>query len=446
MAKKTIEKITPYVILLIIGIFLLLLFSIVRTSVFGQVDEEQHIYFEIVFLLLLAVLGELAVIYTKQPSVMILMVIGILISPSFISIFWEAVSAINFPIIELPKEAPEILKDQGVLHVFAQLGAIILLFKVGLHNKIENIFSRENLIVAALGVVVPFVAGYFYAINEGGSFAYSMFVGAALTATSVGVTVAILKEFKLMQENFAKIIIGAAILDDILGLLVLSFVINVTGVSGEASTISLLTTLVMAFVFLVGSVAVGSYFIKYLDRKELSARRFLLVLAIVLFYAYVAEFIRLSAIVGAFMAGVMINQSRHLKEIEEKTYGLEMLFMPIFFISLGMMMDVNSLMLFFVPIIIISIVALLTKVVGCGFGAMLAKLKTNEALAVGFGMAPRGEVALIIAAIGLSTKVLDVSEYSIIATMALLTTVLTPPILQYFIEKIKKENQVISSS
>ncbi len=440
MTKK-IEKLTPYVGLFIIGIFLLLMFSIVRTSVFGQVDEEQHIYFEIVFLLLLAVLGELAVIYTKQPSVMILMVIGILISPSFISIIWEEIAKIDIPMIDIPKEAPEILKDQGVIHVFAQLGAIVLLFKVGLHNKIENIFSKENLIVAFLGVIVPFIAGYFYAIGEGGSFAYSMFVGAALTATSVGVTVAILKEFKLMNENFAKIIIGAAVLDDILGLLVLSFVINITGAGTESSTLSLITTFLTAAIFLAGSVAIGNYFIKYLDKKELNARRFLLVLAIVLFYSYVAEFISLSAIVGAFMAGVMLNQSRHLKEIEEKTYGLEMLFMPIFFISLGMMMDVNALKLFFVTIIIISIIALLTKVVGCGIGGIIAKLKTNEVLAVGFGMAPRGEVALIIASIGLSTRILNVNEYSIIATMALLTTVVTPPILQYFIEKIKDKNQ-----
>jgi Kef-type K+ transport system membrane component KefB len=137
------------------------------------------------------------------------------------------------------------------------------------------------------------------------------------------------------------------------------------------------------------------------------------------------------------MAGIIINQSKHKEEIEEKTYGLEMLFMPIFFISLGMLMDINALALFLVPILIISLLAILTKVIGCSGAALLAKLNRLEAATVGFGMAPRGEVALIVASIGLTTKILTSSEYSIIATMALVTTLVTPPILQELIKRMK---------
>jgi len=289
--------------------------------------------------------------------------------------------------------------------------------------------------------VLPFVVGYLYSTYSGGSFAYSMFVAASLTATSVGVTVAILKEFKLLDKRFAEIIIGAAVLDDILGLLVLSFVINITGTNGGESTIaSLLLTLVTAVVFILGGVLAGNYFIKYLDRKEMSAKRFMLILAFVLFYAYFAEFIKLSAIVGAFMAGIILNKSKHHDKIEEKTYGLEMLFMPIFFISLGTLMDVNALATFLTPILILSFIAIMTKVVGCGGGAILAKLNLAEAAIVGFGMSPRGEVALIVASIGLTRKILNASEYSIIATMALLTTLVTPPILQALITRREKEN------
>ena len=330
MIQETIKKALPTIALLVLGIFLLLVISIVRTSVFGEVEEEKHIYFEIVFLLLLAVVGELVVVYTKQPTVMILMVLGVLLSPSFLSISWEFLGTLNLP-FSIPANQPIILRFESVISVFAQLGAIVLLFKVGMHNKIEKIFAFDNLFVASAGVVIPFVVGYFYAISTGGSFVYSMFVAAALTATSVGVTVAILKEFKLMSEHFAEIIIGAAVLDDILALLVLSFVINITGVGGQdATAISLITTFITAIVFLAGAVISGNYFVKYLDKKELDAKRFLMVLALVLFYSYIAEFIRLSAIVGAFMAGIILNSSRHNKEIEEKTYGLEMLFMPIF--------------------------------------------------------------------------------------------------------------------
>lgn len=376
MATKTMEKISPLIGLLVLGIFVLLTISVVRTSIFGEVEGEKHIYFEIVFLLLLAVAGELVVAYTKQPSVMILMILGLFMSPSFLYLSWDVLHSLDLP-FKIPANPPDILRLENILIVFAQLGAVVLLFKVGMHNKIERIFAFDNLIVAVAGIVLPFAVGYLYATYAGGSFAYSMFVAAALTATSVGVTVAILKEFKLLQERFAEIIIGAAVLDDIIGLLVLSLVINITGTSGGESIITpLLLTLITAVVFLLGSVLAGNYFLKYLDRKEMSAKRFMLILAFVLFYAYFAEFIKLSAIVGAFMAGIILNKSKHRDEIEEKTYGLEMLFMPIFFISLGTLMDVNALATFFIPILILSILAILAKVIGCGIAAMFAKLKS----------------------------------------------------------------------
>ena len=430
--KKIFSTIAPVAILLV---FLVLLLTILRVSVFGSVEPEKHIYFEIVFLLLLAVAGELAVVYLKQPSVMVLMLLGILISPSFLGLTLDFLHSLNLP-FDLPQTPPQLLKSEEVLHVFAQLGAIILLFKVGLHNKLEGIFAFDNLRVAASGVILPFLVGYLYATAAGGNFAYSMFMGAALTATSVGVTVALLKEFNLIKERFAQIIIGAAVIDDILGLLVLSFVINIT--TGDGSITPLVYTAVTAAVFLIGSVVAGDYFIKYLDRKEMSPRRFLLVLAFMLLYAYVAEYIKLSAIVGAFMAGIIINRSRHIGQIEDKTYGLELLFMPIFFITLGMLVDVNALVLFAVPILVLTVLAVLSKLFACGAASLWAGLKSREAILVGIGMAPRGEVALIIASIGLTAGVLTTANYSLISAMALLTTLVAPPILMWVLQKGQK--------
>lgn len=425
------DKVLPIALLLL---FIVLILWVVRTSIFSYVEEDKHIYFEIVFLLLLAVLGELAVAYTKQPSVMILMLLGILMSGSFLSFGLDFLRTLNLP-FALPLEPPNILRSDDVIRVFAQLGAVILLFKVGLHSKIEKVFSMDNLVVAVCGVILPFAAGYIYATASGGEFAYSMFLGAALTATSVGVTVAILREFKLIEQRFAQIIIGAAVIDDILGLLVLSFVINVSGSSGESAIEPLIFTLISAVVFLFGSIVAGDYFIKYLDRKEMSAKRLMIVLAFMLFYAYVAEFIKLSAIVGAFIAGIILNRSRHINEIEEKTYALELVFMPIFFITMGMLVDINALAQFAMPIIVLTIIAIITKVIGCGGGALLAKLDNREALLVGVGMAPRGEVALIIASIGFTSGILTVAQYSIISAMALLTTFAAPPILGMLLKK-----------
>jgi len=417
------KKLFPYVVL---ALFALLMLTIVRTSVFGQVDPEKHIYFEIVFLLLLAILGEIAVTYLKQPSVMILMVLGILISPSFFSAAWG--------VLHLQGTAPSILQNEEIIHIFAQLGAVILLFKVGLHNKIEGVFAFDNLLVAIAGVIVPFAVGYLYASSTGGDFAYSMFVGAALTATSVGVTVALLREYGMINQRFAQVIIGAAIIDDILGLLVLSFVLNVTGGSLEIASLAL--TGITAAVFLFGGVLAGKYFVKYMDSDwSNGTRAILLALAFMLAYAYIAEFIKLSAIVGAFLAGIVLNRSRHIKEIEDKTSGLELLFMPIFFISLGLLVDVNALAEFAVPIIILTVIAFATKVVPCALAAMAARLKQKEALAVGVGMVPRGEVALIIASLGLSSGVLGAAQYSIISAMALLSTFIVPPILTRVLKK-----------
>jgi Kef-type K+ transport system membrane component KefB len=424
------DKFYPAAILLV---FAILVLTVVRASLFGAVAEEKHIYFEIVFLLLLAVLGELAVAYTRQPSVMILMVLGILISPSFLSLSWGMLKSAGIP---LPPEPPNILRSDQVIAVFAQLGAIILLFKVGLHSKIERIFAADNMMVATAGVILPFAAGYLYASSTGGNFAYSMFVAASLTATSVGVTVAILREMGLMAERFAQIIIGAAVIDDVLSLLVLSFVLNLTGISGESGTLlSLGATALSAAVFIVGGILAGNYFIRYLDRSDFGAKRLLLVLAFMLFYAYIAEFIQLSAIVGAFLAGVILNRSRHIAIIEDKTYGLEVLFMPIFFITLGMLVDVGALGEFAIPILVLTVLAFASKAIACYAASLWAKLKQSEAMAVGIGMVPRGEVALIVASLGLTSNVLTVAQYSIISAMALLTTFIVPPMLTRILGK-----------
>ncbi|VVC02375.1 Glutathione-regulated potassium-efflux system protein KefB [uncultured archaeon] len=349
---------------------------------------------------------------------MILMCLGVLISPSLLSIAFPGM--------------PPLFRSEEVLQVFAQLGAVILLFKVGLHHRIEGVFRLDNVLVATAGVIFPFAAGYFYASMAGGSFAYSMFIGAALTATSVGVTVALLREFGLLEKRFSQIIIGAAVIDDILGLLVLSFVINVAG--GADSVAPLLLTAASAAIFIIGGVLAGKHFVKYLDRGWDGGSALLLSLAFMLTYAYIAELVQLSAIIGAFLAGIVLNQSRHREKIDSGSASLELVFMPIFFISLGLLIDVNALWLFAVPIIAITLIAFFSKIIACALASLLAGLKKLEALAVGIGMVPRGEVALIVASIGLTSGILDSSQYSVIAAMAFLTTLAVPPLLMRALE------------
>ncbi|MBI4399926.1 cation:proton antiporter [Candidatus Micrarchaeota archaeon] len=410
----------------------------IRASLFTSVDEHKRIWFEISFLLITAILAELLVVYIKQPFVMSLLIVGVLISPSFISLTWpflsNTVNSIAFNVISLPLEPPKLVAFDEIVRVFAQLGAIILLFKIGLHSEIKKIFTFRNMVVAALGIIIPFAGGYYYATLTGEGSAYALFLGAALTATSVGVTVAILEEFKLLEREFSKIILGAAVIDDILSLLVLSFV----STTGTGTFETLLPILFSAFIFVVGGIFLGQLIVsRYFNtiEEEVSNRIFLAAMVYVFAYAYIAEFIGLSSIIGAFIAGVTLNYSKIANSLLKFISPLENFFTPIFFISLGLLVDVNALGDFLIPILIVTGIAILSKLIACGVVALGSGLSFLESLIVGFGMVPRGEIALIIALYGLTSGILSPSQYSVITAMAFLTTFITPPIIQTLVSK-----------
>lgn len=419
----------------------------------NSTPESEKIWFEISFILLIAISAELLVSYIKQPAVMVLLVLGIIISPSAITMLYPPIASAASSLFSafglqssLTDYIPHLVPTQegSFISIFAKLGSIFLLFGVGLHSEISKIFNKRNFLVAFAGIIIPFAGGYAYAVMAGHNFAYSMFLGAALTATSVGVTVAVLQEFKVLEKEFAKVVLGAAVIDDILGLLVLSLVKNLpTNPSGlDAATLyPFVTVLALAFVYVVGGIKMGQYLVKKLfDREdpegEISKTTFLGVLVYLLSYSYVAEIIGLSAIVGAFLAGVTLNYSRLIHKIVKLFYPLEALFAPIFFISLGMYVDIPALFTSIEPILVITFIAVLTKVIACGFATKVTGGNLKDSIIVGIGMVPRGEVALIIGFYGLTAvtatgeSVLSASEYAVIASMSFLTTVIIPPILQ----------------
>src|SRR3989344_3666052 len=395
MEKKT-EKITksltPITVSLIIALVSLLFFSVLRASLFSEVEEDKKIWFELSLLLLAAVLAELLVVYLKQPTVMVLLLLGVAISPSAIRIIFPFASGILIWLLGIfgfafnqPTQLPHLIPTEGVVKVFAQLGAILLLFKIGLHSEIKQIFNLKNLIVGLLGVIIPFFAGFYYASITGNGFIYAMFLGAALTATSVGVTVAVLSELKVMEREFSKVILGAAVIDDILALLVLSLINNFPSELTAQTLSPLFTVIFTAFIFVVGGILVGQrivkrHFDKDLAEEKISNSTFLGILAYVLAYSYVAEVIGLPAILGAFIAGITLNYSRLTNKLFELFYPLEAFFTPIFFISLGMLVDIPALLGNLLPIVIITIIAILVKIVGCGVGAYLTGTNLKESL------------------------------------------------------------------
>lgn len=444
--KEVKGKVGPIAVMIILLLGLLLFLTVLRVSVFSHVNPDKRVWLEITFLLTIAILAEYLVVHLKQPTVMALLLLGVLASPHTIKVVWPyAVSVMNsilpfFTSYKLSGNIPNLVSSQGVVSVFAQLGAIILLFKIGLDSKVNQIFNLRNFMVGLAGVIVPFVCGYYFASLTGHSFAYSLFLGAALTATSVGVTIAVLQELKVLIKEFAKVIIGAAVIDDILALLVLSLVQNFpSGVTATALA-PFIGVLALACLFIVAGIIFGKEFVRrVLDSKKeeiISNQTLLAVLSLVLFYAYVAEFIGLSAIVGAFIAGISINYSKKIKEFIEKTEVLEAFFTPMFFLSLGLLVNITALFDNFTAVVIVTIIAALTKLFGCGVTARISGLNFRDSFRVGIGMIPRGEIALIIGLIGVTTigmdgnPILGAGEYAVISAMAFLTTIIVPSLLK----------------
>lgn len=386
----------------------------------------ESFWLELMLLLTLAVVGHLIIVRLGQPMVIGELLIGIAIGPSLLGY-----------VLDIQILDPDILTN------FAELGAIILLFVVGLECDLREIYTKKNLAVAAGGVVIPWLSGFMIAILLGEDSITAIFLGVLLVATSVGVTAAVLLEMKLLDLRIAKTILGAAVIDDVLGMVILAIA---TGLSiGEFSASSFLFLTLAAVLFVSVGAYIGSKYltklILFVERKskargiELSG--FLLALAITFLYAFIADLIGISAIVGAFVAGTMFSSISLKKEFHEGTKYLGAIFIPIFFISIGLLVDLRNTFNYIFLGISLTVVAILSKLVGCGVPARAFEMSKKESLAVGVGMIPRGEVALIVALYGFTVGIINQALYSVSVLMVLLTTLIAPPLFRYIMAKEK---------
>ncbi|MFH1094657.1 MAG: cation:proton antiporter [Candidatus Micrarchaeota archaeon] len=425
-------------LILLLGVLMLL--AVLRSALFGSISPEKHIWVDITLFLLIALVAERLVQSWQQPFVMVLLVLGVLISNHTLSVLWPFATAGAQPVlsaldIQLPSAMPTLMGESELISTFANLGVIILLFRIGLHSKLELVFNLKNLLIALGGVILPFAIGFLYAQSSGGSFAYSLFVGAALTATSVGITAAVLEEMALISKPFAQAILGAAVIDDILALMVLGLIKNVPTTLSAESLSPFALLIAVALVFVVSGIALGKLFISRFfsyEEGEISKRTLSGLLAILFFYSFAAESLGLSAIVGAFLAGLVIGFSPLADKLNRALFSLDVLFTPVFFISLGMLVDVWAIPAILVPLLVLTLIAILGKMVGCALPARLCGMNWGESVLVGFGMVPRGEIALIIALLGLGTlgadglPIITAAQYTLIASMAFVTTAIAP--------------------
>jgi Kef-type K+ transport system membrane component KefB len=321
-----------------------------------------------------------------------------------------------------------------IYEVLAELGVIVLLFLVGLETRLSDILrvgGRAG-IVAVAGVVVPFILGFGYVSMLGHPTIEALFVATALVATSVGITARVLADLGQIQSDEARIILGAAVIDDILAMIVLA-VVSAIGQTGTVSLVSIgviaLQALAFtAFVALAGRQAVRTWSI-HLDRLPVRNAPFVVAILLMLGLASLSATIGLAAIIGAFLAGMVLAEVREQYELEKQALPIYELLVPLFFVITGsrvdwrLFLDVNVLGL----ALMVTLLAIVGKLVGCGLGGLGNGIRS--AAIIGVGMAPRGEVGLIVANVGQSIGAIPDVMFSTVVIMSLLTTLVVPPVL-----------------
>jgi Kef-type K+ transport system membrane component KefB len=325
------------------------------------------------------------------------------------------------------------IQPSDILHSVAELGAIFVLFSAGLEISPGELIrtSGKSLRVAVAGVVLPFVLGFAYMKLRGNVTSESVFVGAAMVATSVGITARVFADLHLLSTETAKIILGAAVFDDILGMLLLAVVGGIA--SGGVNWLHMGVLIGEATGFALFMMFVAPRIVRRIEPgvEHLSIQNASLVvaLAICLLLSWLAVRINIAAIIGAFFAGLVFADYAPQRNLLPRVSGITELLAPFFFFTIGARLNASLLTReILISALIISLLAIISKLIGCGL-PMLGQ-GWREVLQVGTGMMPRGEVALIVALAGLNAGIVTETTYSIVVIMTAVTTILAPPLLR----------------
>jgi Kef-type K+ transport system membrane component KefB len=348
----------------------------------------------------------------KQPAVAGEILAGVIIGPSVLG--WVAPSELT-----------------GAL---SEIGVIFLLFLVGLETKPADIFrvGARALLVAVLGVIVPFIFGYLIMLAWRQTQIEAVFVGAAMVATSVGITARVLGQMGLLNLEVSRIILGAAVIDDILGLLILAVVSSLAREGGVNYTqISATAALAVSFTLLV--IMVGARAVNRIrprvEKLKVGQSYLVFGLALCLGLALVASKIGVAAIIGAFLAGMALSESAEGTDMPHQAEAVTEFLLPFFLTNIGMQLKLDALLnrSTIILALIVTVLAVISKLIGCGVAAW--PLGKKKAAQIGMGMVPRGEVGVVVAQIGLSLHAVDAAAYGVVLFMAVATTLIAPPFL-----------------
>lgn len=414
-------------------------------------------------LFLLARLGSAIVSRFGLPGLIGEIILGIIIANLAIpGTDWSLMGALGLEMPD-PGEGAEAGSDvYHVVYAMAELGVVFLLFTVGLETKVKDLLGsgRPALLCAVLGVILPFIAGLAIIMMYDGNMNHALFLAAAMVATSVGITARIIKDLRLMDTKEARIIIAAAVIDDVLGMIVLA-IVNGMVASGELSIVNIASITIQAVVFVLVIIAVCLWVVPriydYFDARRRmveaegkvprSVNKFVLALIVCLFMAAFAEYIGLAAIIGAFLAGMLFADHAWEWDLEHKFDSITTFMLSFFFLNVGMQVQLDTLTSGSVLILaaVIIIIAILTKYIGCGIGAKIGdkSIDRKSFNIIGIGMSPRGEVGIIVASIGLASGYMSSELYAVVVLMSVVTTIVAPPILAKLFRKKYHEEYTI---
>lgn len=347
-----------------------------------------------------------------------------------------------------------ILHGTNFINQMAELGVIVLMFTAGLETDINELkkTGKASFIIALFGVIVPLVGGFALAhfFNEGdptletSALLQNIFIGVILTATSVSITVETLKELGKLSTKAGNAILGAALIDDILGIVALTIITSLAG-----SEVSIGIVLLKIVAFFAIALIVGFLFYKgfnlWTKKANKDLRRFVIIaFAFCLVLSYVAEhYFGVADITGAFIAGLIISNTQRTKYIASRFDTLSyILLSPIFFASIGIKVELSSMTTeIIIFTVLLLVIAVITKIVGCGLGAKICGFTTKESVQIGTGMISRGEVALIVASKGQAVGLMGSAFFGPIAIMVVITTIITPILLKIVFKKGKTASE-----
>ncbi|WP_028544769.1 cation:proton antiporter [Paenibacillus taiwanensis] len=347
-----------------------------------------------------------------QPSVLGKLLVGILIGPAVLG--W--------------------VNEGHLISEMAEVGVILLMFIAGLETDMDQLKKnwKSAFAVAVGGIILPFIGGYAGGVAFGLDNTQSMFIGLLLCATSVSISVQTLKDMNQLSSREGTTILGAAVVDDVLVVIMLAFMLSLLGGSTDVSIGLVIGKKVL---FFVGAILLGWLVVprvmKWLAPLQVSEAVISAALIICFFFSYGAEWLGVAGIIGAFAAGIAISQTKFKHEVEHKIEPIAYaIFVPIFFVSVGLKVSFEGLGEHIWFVVVFTVIAILTKLIGCGFGARLTGFNRKSAIGIGAGMVSRGEVALIIATTGLAGNLFDVQYFTPIVIVVILTTLVTPPMLK----------------